>query len=86
MIKNDKQLTVKIETTQGTWEINFEKNQKVQEVILSVIQHFGFSQNGNYELRLEKDPDNALDLERTLVSYKIESGDILVFTDLGVAV
>lgn len=86
MIENDKQLTIKIETTQGTWEANFEKTQKVQEVILSVIQHFDFSQNGNYELRLEKDPDNALALERTLISYKIKSGDILVFTDLGVAV
>jgi hypothetical protein len=84
--KEKKELEVKLETTQGTWETTFEKNTKVQEVIQTVIQHFGFAQNGNYELRMAKTPDTPLQPERPLVSYHIQDGDILVFTDLGVAV
>lgn len=84
--KEDKHLTIKIETTEGTWENTFDKTTKVQEVILAVIQHFGFAVNGKYELRLERDPDTPLDPERPLNSYHIEDGDILIFTDLGIAV
>lgn len=84
--KEKKHLTVKIETTQGTWESDFDKTSKVREVIQAVIQHFGFAPNGKYELRLEKDPDTVLDPDRPLVSYHIVDGDVLVFTDLGIAV
>lgn len=84
--KSDKDLTIQIETTQGTWETTFPKTINIQEVIQAVIQHFGFSQNGRYELRLDRDPDNALKPERPLVSYGIKDGDALIFTDLGIAV
>jgi hypothetical protein len=84
--KNKKELSVKIETTQGIWETVFDKNVKIQEVIQAVIQHFGFAPNGNYELRMAKAPDTSLQPERPLVSYHIQDGDILIFTDLGVAV
>lgn len=84
--KDKKELNVKLETTQGTWETTFDKNSKVQEVIQAVIQHFGFAQNGNYELRMAKFPDTPLQPERPLVSYHIKDSDILIFTDLGVAV
>lgn len=85
-MKDKKDLTIKIETTGGIWDNTFDKTDKVQEVIQAVIQHFGFASDGNYELRLAKDPDTALAPERPLVSYGIEDGDVLVFTDLGVAV
>lgn len=82
----DKELTITILTTQGNWTTDFDKNTKVSEVIQATIDHFGFAQNGNYELRAEKNPDEALKLDRPLVSYGIEDGDRLIFTDLGVAV
>ena len=85
-MKDKKELTIKIETTEGIWENGFDKTDKVQQVIQAVIQHFGFAPNGNYDLRLANDPDTALAPERPLVSYGIEDGDVLVFTDLGVAV
>ncbi|MBI4744222.1 MAG: hypothetical protein HY776_05330 [Actinobacteria bacterium] len=86
-MSNEKnELTIKIETTQGTWEATFKKTDKVQEVIQAVIGHFGYSPDGKYELRLESNPDEVLKPERPLVSYGIKDGDILVFTDLGVAV
>lgn len=59
---------------------------KVSEVIQQVIEHYGFSAQGSYELRLERDPDNPLQPDRPLVSYDVKDGDVLVFTDLGVAV
>jgi len=82
----DNEISVAILTTQGTWETSFVKTTKVEEVLQAVISHFGFASNGNYELRAEKNPDEALKLDRPLVSYGIQDGDKLIFTDLGVAV
>ena len=82
----DNNITVQIETTQGTWKTTFPKTTKVQEVIQAILSHFGFVANGRYELLLDNDPDNALTPERPLVSYSIEDNDVLVFTDLGIAV
>lgn len=84
--KNDRMITVVIKTTQGVWETEFSKRTKIQDVINSTITHFGFAQNGSYELRLECNPNRSLKPERTLVSYGFEDGVTLIFTDLGVAV
>jgi len=84
--KDKKELEVKVQTTQGSWETTFDKSAKAQEVIQAVVQHFGFAANGNYELRMAKEPDTTLQPERPLISYHIQDGDVLVFTDLGVAV
>lgn len=85
--RSDNDLAVWIQTTQGTWEeATFPKTTKVQEVIQATTQHFGFAANGSYELYLESDRNNPLKSERTLVSYDIKDSDVLVFTDLGVAV
>ena len=83
---SDKELTITIQTPQGNWKNTFPKTTKVQEVIDAIISHFDFATNGKYDLRLITDPDNPLQSERTLVSYGIKDGDVLVFTDLGVAV
>jgi len=82
----DNELSVAILTTKGTWDTSFKKNMKVSEVIQATINHFGFSEKGNYELRAEKTPDVAMKPERPLVSYGIKDGDKLILTDLGVAV
>ncbi|MEZ5199297.1 MAG: hypothetical protein R2764_23815 [Bacteroidales bacterium] len=84
--KSEKNLSLIIKTTQGSWESTFLKTMKVQEVINMIIQHFGYSPKGNYELRLETNPDEALKAEKPLVSYGIKDGDVLIFTDLGIAV
>jgi len=79
-------LSIKIKTPAGDWDTSFEKTTKVQDVIIAVINHFSFAQNGKYELVLESKPDNPLKPERTLVSYGIKDGDILVLIDFGAAV
>jgi len=75
-----------IKTPLGVWRHRFPKTAKVQEVIDAVKQHFGFAANGSYDLRLESNPNQALKPERTLVSYHMKDGDVLVFSDLGVGV
>lgn len=82
----DNEISITILTTQGSWDTSFVKTTKVAKVIQAVINHFGFASNGNYELRAEKNPDEALKPDRPLVSYGIQDGDKLIFTDLGVAV
>jgi len=83
---NDNELSVNILTTQGTWDTSFEKTTKVTQVLQAIVNHFGFASNGNYELRAEKNPNEALKPDRPLVSYGIQDGDKLILTDLGVAV
>jgi hypothetical protein len=80
-------VSIDIETTRGKWDkATFEKTAKIQEVIQATVQHFGYAQNGKYEMRLKTNPDQPLKPERTLESYKIDDGSVLIFTDLGVGV
>jgi hypothetical protein len=81
--KDDKVTTLCIKTAQGDWTTDFSKTTKIGEVIQAIVGHFGFAANGKYELRLEKNPQEPLDIHRPLVSYQIEDGDCVVFTDLG---
>jgi hypothetical protein len=83
---NDPILTLVIKTPLGVWQNDFPKTKKVQEVIEAVRQHFAFAPNGTYDLRLESNPNEALKPERTLVSYHLKDGDVLIFSDLGVGV
>ena len=84
--RSDNDLEIIIHTPRGEWKIAFPKTTKVQEVINAVVEHFGFSKEGKYQLHLKNKPDEPLEPQRPLVSYGIKDGDILVFTDLGVAV
>ena len=83
---SDKELQIQIQTTKGTWDTSFPKTTKVQEIIQAVISHFGFAADGHYQLHLENNPDTPLNPQQPLVSFGIKDGDILIFTDLGVAV
>jgi hypothetical protein len=76
-------VTITIQTTQGNWNNAFPKTDKVSQVIQAVIAHFGFAANGKYELTFK---EKTLNAERTLVSYGIDTGDLLTFTELGTAV
>jgi len=84
--KEDKLVKVVVNTTQGQWETEFRKNTKIETVKMEIIIHFGFSEVGNYEIHLDGVDDNPLKPQRTLQSYHIRDGAVLIFTDLGVAV
>ena len=74
---------ITIQTSQGPLEAEFNKTYKIQDVLTAVIEHFGFADGESLALYLESDSDNALANERTLVSYKIEDGDIKFFPPSG---
>lgn len=83
-MNKEQDLEINIVTTQGRWEkAVFPKMAKVEDVIKAVVEHFKFTKGGNYELRLESEPNKVLKPERTLESYCIKDGDVLRFTDLG---
>ena len=82
----DKDINIVIKTTEGDWTTPFPKNTKISDVIQAVVNHFKFADNGKYELFLETDTTTGLQPERNLISYGIEEGSVLVFTDLGIAV
>jgi WXG100 protein secretion system (Wss), protein YukD len=84
--ERDKNLDITIKTPKGDWETTFPKTAKVSEVIQAIIQHFKFAANGKYELKLNDDPTIVLKPERSLVSYGVKDGAILVFIDFGMAV
>lgn len=82
----DHTVSLTIQTAQGVWnDATFKEEDKVKQVIEAVIAHFGFSPNGKYELTL-KGHSEPLNPDRTLESYRIKSGSILIFTEKGTAV
>ena len=84
--RSDSDISLTIRTVKGELERDFPKTTKIAAVIAAVVQHFNFNSEGKYELNTENDPDNPLDPNRPLVSFGLKDGDVLVFTDLGVAV
>ena len=83
MSADDKTITIKIKSTRGTQEFTFEKQTKISEVIEEAVRVFGFAPGDRFELVLESNPGEPLRPERTLVSYHITDGTILVLTSIG---
>ncbi|MDB4921210.1 multiubiquitin domain-containing protein [Mucilaginibacter sp.] len=71
-----------IQTPKGAWTDTFKLDLTVEALIAAVIAHFGFATDGNYQLKLKGTTDH-LEKSRTLKSYQLCDGQVLVFTDLG---
>jgi hypothetical protein len=81
--KNDQTLALTIQTPKGVLENEkFPKTLKVSELIQKVVAHFSFATDGNYRLKVKGAAD-FMDPQRPLVSYQLNDGDVLSFTDLG---
>ena len=83
MSANDKNLEIKIQSTRGTKEFTFSKETKIAEVIAKAVTAFGFAPGDKFELVLAATPGEPLQPERTLVSYHITDGTVLVLTAIG---
>lgn len=83
MSANDKNLEIKIQSTRGTKEFSFPKATKIAEVIAQAVTVFGFAPGDKFELVLATKPGEPLQPERTLVSYHITDGTVLVLTAIG---
>ncbi len=83
MSANEKNLEIKIQSTRGTKEFSFPKETKVADVIAKAVTAFGFAPGDKFELVLATKPSELLQPERTLVSYHITDGTVLVLTAIG---
>lgn len=83
---NEILLFIVVPTKPEPWEVTFQNTTKIEEVISAVIEEFEFASNGQYELKLDSDPDVELEPQRPLISYGIKDNDKLIFIDFGQAV
>lgn len=83
MNSSDKMLDFKIQSTRGTKDFSFAKETKIVDVIAAAVEAFGFAPGDKFELVLATNPEEPLQPQRTLVSYQIADGTILVLTAIG---
>ena len=83
MSANDKTLEIKIQSTRGTKEFSFPKETKIADVIATAVTALGFAPGDRFELVLATNTKEALQPDRTLVSYHITDGTVLVLTAIG---
>jgi hypothetical protein len=80
---HDNTLDIKIQSTRGTKDFSFTKETKISEVIVKAVAAFGFAPGDKFELVLATNPGEPLQPERTLVSYQVTDGTILILTAIG---
>ena len=83
MSEQDKTRTVEIQSTRGANEFTFAKETKIADVISTAVTAFGFAPGDKFELVLASNPGAALQPDRTLVSYHIVDGTVLILTAVG---
>lgn len=81
--KDDRTLEILIQSTRGSKKFSFPKETKIGDVIAKAVAAFGFAQGDKFELVLATNPGEPLRPERTLVSYHIKNGDVLILTAIG---
>ena len=81
--RDDRTLEIVIQSTRGSKKFSFPKETRIAEVIEEAIVAFGFAPGDKFEFVLATNPGEPLRPERTLVSYHIEDGDILILTAIG---
>jgi hypothetical protein len=83
MSTKDKDVEIKIQSTRGVKEFTFPKETKIADVIAEAVRAFGFAPGDRFDLVLASKPDEVLQPQRTLVSYHITDGTLLVLTAIG---
>lgn len=78
-----KSVEIKIESSRGKKELTFPEEEKISGVISTAAAAFGFSPSDTFRIVLKSKPSEALQADRTLASYHIEDGTVLILTDLG---
>jgi hypothetical protein len=83
MTEHNKTLKIKIQSTRGTEEFSFPEEAKIADVIAKAVEAFGFAPGDKFELVLASNPGEPLQPERTLASYHIADGTVLILTAVG---
>lgn len=76
-------LNVTVQSTRGAKPFSFAKTAKISEVISAAVSAFGFAPGDRFELALASNPGEILLPERTLVSYHVMEGTVLLLTSIG---
>jgi len=79
------EITVTIESGRGTQQFIFPMQTKVQEAANQAAVALGYPAGGKYAL-FRFSTKEELEGERTLVSYKIEDGEVLALSETGTGV
>jgi hypothetical protein len=81
IIKEDvKSFEVIVKTSEGDWNVWFREIFTVKELIEQVRCHFGYVEDGHYEMYYK---GCKLDKGNTFEDINLKDGDILDFSDLG---
>jgi len=83
MNEHEKKLHIKIESTRGAKEFTFPDDTRIAGVIAVAVEAFGFTPSDRFELVLASEPGEPLKPERTLESYHIKDGAVLILTAIG---
>ncbi len=84
MHADDKQtLSITIQTTRGSRGFDLPKTAKVADAIAAAVAAFGFAPSDTFTLVLASEVEHAMDLNRTLVSYHVQDGTVLILTAIG---
>jgi len=76
------EITITIQSGRGSDTFTFPQQTKIADVIEAARVKFGYPPGDTYSLVREKDK-TELEPQRTLVSYKIEDGEILTLSSTG---
>ena len=84
-------LSLRVQTPRGLWSLDqpaeaprrpvYALNSKIQQIINDVREVFGFVEDGNKYVLLHD--DKQLEPERTVASYHLEDGDLLILSVQG---
>jgi len=78
-----KTVEVTVQSTRGTKQFSFDRETKIQTVITDAVKAFDFAPGDKFQLVLATKPEETLQPERTLASYHIEDGTVLILTATG---
>jgi hypothetical protein len=80
---HEKQVELEIQSSRGIKKFTFPEEEKISGVIATAATAFGFSPSDTFRLVLKSKPSEPLQPDRTLVSYHIVDGTVLILTDVG---
>lgn len=76
-------LSITIQTTRGSRGFDLPNTAKVADAIAAAVTAFGFASSDTFTLVLASDVERALEPNRTLVSYHVHDGTVLILTAIG---
>jgi len=82
-VHNEKDLELVVQSSRGSKEFTFPREAKVTDLITTAAKTFGFSASDTFRIVLATNPGQPLQAERTLVSYHLSDGTVLILTDVG---